>query len=505
MTNLSYALSLGELKVNSHFAQPFNAEIALPSYSEEELESLDVRLASRDQFKSRGMEMYSVIRKLKFGIKKRDNGELFIEVTTIDPMKELSISFLIEVTWTGGRLIKGYDFLLTPEAITDLWEERELQALAELKPDPKPEKANNFSDGTLTPPAVNTQSDIVALNIKPDNKPLIQQAAVEVPIPEKKISKKAKAKSNSKFRKKTKNISNGLQYKPVGRGESLSLIAQKIRPNKDISINQMMVALYDQNRHAFINENINKLAAGSTLTINDIQSVTKISKRKAMQMASNYMNGPLRKQANTTQLAKNNETAKGEKVAAANVTQPPPKPIVTSQLKITSETEDPIPQEILQKLKKEQIASDEEELKMAMAKAEELIVENKTLRKKIATLEDQLDATAESLFEATIQSELNPDVEKKEIEAAPEKNSQTQQAENLVVTNTNVTMEGNENLSFLERLEAHRTIISVTTAILLLITFVVMKKQNEVATILNQIKSRFVKTTHPDDVPGSIA
>ena len=45
----SFALSLGEIKVISTFAQPFLAEIKLPSYTADEMQSIEINLASKKQ------------------------------------------------------------------------------------------------------------------------------------------------------------------------------------------------------------------------------------------------------------------------------------------------------------------------------------------------------------------------------------------------------------------------------------------------------------------------
>ncbi|MDX1813071.1 MAG: hypothetical protein R3240_14040, partial [Gammaproteobacteria bacterium] len=123
---LSFALSLGEIQVHSHFAQPFSAEISIPSYTSDELENLDVTLASPEKFEAMGLEILPVMQQFIFSIEQKPNGVPFIKIYTKKPIKELSISFVIEASWIGGRIIKDYHVLLTPEAITELREEQQL-------------------------------------------------------------------------------------------------------------------------------------------------------------------------------------------------------------------------------------------------------------------------------------------------------------------------------------------------------------------------------------------
>ena len=49
------------------------------------------------------------------------------------------------------------------------------------------------------------------------------------------------------------------KYADNGRAETLSEIAYKTRPDKSISLDQMMMAIYRANPEAFINQNINSL------------------------------------------------------------------------------------------------------------------------------------------------------------------------------------------------------------------------------------------------------
>ena len=54
-------------------------------------------------------------------------------------------------------------------------------------------------------------------------------------------------------------------YGPVGRDDTLWLIAQRLRPDPSISPQRMMLALLEANPDAFSRDNINALYAGSTL------------------------------------------------------------------------------------------------------------------------------------------------------------------------------------------------------------------------------------------------
>jgi len=459
----SFALSLGEIKVISTFAQPFLAEIKLPSYTEEEMESIEIHLASKKQFDDQNIEMLPILQKFRFSVEEKSNGTLYIKVHTKAPVKELSISFLIEVTWQGGRIIKNYDVLLTPEAITEFWEERANQLVAELNAEIAASEADMVSQPSL--------------NAVQKKAPIIRQQPTQVAS----LKKKKKKRTNPRL-KKTAN--GGIEYSPVGRGESLSLIAQRVRPNKDMSINQVMVALFNENRDAFLNNDINRLLAGVTLKIEDTESITSISKKEAMKLAHQYMQGP-DSETEPTMIA-NNEASDVATELEPEIIEPE-----GNRLEISSANEDPIPPEILQQIKAEQIASAEEELKIAQLNAENLRTENIELKDRITKLEAQLDSTAESLFLATIEQEI--------IKDSPETNSLTQQDQNLIVTNTDLGMEGNEKLSLMQRIEKYQTAISISSATLLFTTLIGMRKKEQILNIAHNLKEKFNKPKDNDE------
>ena len=62
-------------------------------------------------------------------------------------------------------------------------------------------------------------------------------------------------------------------YGPVGRNDTLWLIALRLRPDPSISPQRMMLALLEANPEAFGRNNINALYAGSTLCVGPVDSI----------------------------------------------------------------------------------------------------------------------------------------------------------------------------------------------------------------------------------------
>jgi len=72
----------------------------------------------------------------------------------------------------------------------------------------------------------------------------------------------------------------GEEYQ-VSNGDTLSVLARKARPNKNVSVAQMMAAFLRENPNAFIKNNINSMKAGYILRVPDEAMATQISTEEA--------------------------------------------------------------------------------------------------------------------------------------------------------------------------------------------------------------------------------
>ncbi len=69
------------------------------------------------------------------------------------------------------------------------------------------------------------------------------------------------------------------EYGPIARGESLSNIAANLRRD-DVTLNQMMMALFEANPHAF-DGNINELRRGMILRVPDSNEINRWTRASA--------------------------------------------------------------------------------------------------------------------------------------------------------------------------------------------------------------------------------
>ena len=108
------SLGLGEIEVDSALNQPLIAQINLIGTREDEFEEMRVELAPANVFDRVGVPRPYFLTQLKFQPVKLPNGGTAIQVTSKDPVREPFLTFLVEVTWPKGRLLREYTVLLDP-------------------------------------------------------------------------------------------------------------------------------------------------------------------------------------------------------------------------------------------------------------------------------------------------------------------------------------------------------------------------------------------------------
>ena len=108
------SLGLGEIEVNSALNQPLNAQINLIAVREDEFEELRVELAPANVFDRVGVPRPFFLTQLQFQPIKLPGGGTAVRVTSKDPVREPFLTFLVEVTWPKGRLLREYTVLLDP-------------------------------------------------------------------------------------------------------------------------------------------------------------------------------------------------------------------------------------------------------------------------------------------------------------------------------------------------------------------------------------------------------
>ncbi|MEW6164485.1 MAG: FimV/HubP family polar landmark protein [Pseudomonadota bacterium] len=232
-----HAAGMGKLVVYSAIGQPLSAEVAI-SATPEELGSISARLAPHSAFKDAGIDFLPALTGLRFDIAKTTSGQPILKLSTDAPLNEPFLHFLVELSWTSGRMVREYTFLLDP-----------------------PEMLKPAKPAAVVAPAM------PAIQAKPLPAAPVQAAPMPAPMPAKPAMAAPAAEAEVK----------------VKAGDTLTRIALEHKP-ESVSLDQMLVALFNSNRKEFDGENMNRLRAGKILRLPDPAEVAQVDARAARKL-----------------------------------------------------------------------------------------------------------------------------------------------------------------------------------------------------------------------------
>ncbi len=230
----AYSLGIGDIKLHSALNQELDAEISLLVSADENISDIKVRLAPPEKFDEAGIPWNYFLSRIKFEQVTRADGSTIVKLTSNEVLREPFLDFLLEVIWDKGNLYREFTVLIDPPA-------------------------------TYTQPVV----------------PVIQKASQIIPEP-KSESRVATTRHTSGVVEDIPVV--GDSYGPTDNTDSVWKIAEKTNHYQDVSIEQMMMAIYKVNPQAFYKDNVNALMAGQTLKIPEKELILKLSQKQALRV-----------------------------------------------------------------------------------------------------------------------------------------------------------------------------------------------------------------------------
>ncbi len=318
----SHALALGNLKVHSRLNEPLNAEIAFTTVTDKELKGLNVSLAPRSDFDAAGVDRLPFLSRIKFVVTKKPDGQYYLQLSTDEPVDEPYLQLLLQVDWPGGRLVREYTALIDPPyqiaGKAAPVEPPKISAPApvpeaEVTPPPAPAPQAEAPPAE-TPPVVATPEEPKAEEVPPKEETAKEAAPAEaVPAPEEqKLGPpevaggaapaeatpeveplEAKPREQAATAPQEQQPAAAPEAKPapvwaamsdydVKKGDTLWRIAEKARAgNKDVTVEQVILAIYSANKDAFFSNNVNNLKAGKILKMPEREQVQAATPSKA--------------------------------------------------------------------------------------------------------------------------------------------------------------------------------------------------------------------------------
>ncbi len=106
------ALGLGKLQSASTLNEPFEAEIPILSLDVADLDTVKVKLASKEAFSRVNVDYPYWLSSLKFVTKLNASGKPVIHVYSTRAITEPYLNFLVEVNWPKGQIVREFAVLL---------------------------------------------------------------------------------------------------------------------------------------------------------------------------------------------------------------------------------------------------------------------------------------------------------------------------------------------------------------------------------------------------------
>jgi len=254
------ALGLGKLTVDSGLGQPLSARIELTAAQKEELDSLAAKIADQSVYRDNNVTYPVVMGRARVTVEQGPNSQPFLRITTTQAVNEPFLDLIVEVNWATGRIVRNYTFLLDPPGVG------QTQAVEPVAP----------IHAQVVPPARRRSEET------------------------------APAPSGGEANSYT-----------VHRGDTLSKIAKQYKP-ENVSLEQMLVALFHSNEGAFDGKNMNRLRSGQILTIPPADEAAATTASEAMKVVRvqaadwHAYRDRVAAAAPTTEAAESSQTATGK-------------------------------------------------------------------------------------------------------------------------------------------------------------------------------------------------
>src|ERR1700735_5190136 len=289
--SLSWGLGLGEIHLNSALNEPMNAEIDLIAAGPEELAALRASLAPKDAFTRYGIDRPPFLLTLTFKVGKSKDGRDVLLVRSTESIPEPFVTFLVEVNWARGRLMREYTVLLDPPVYT---------------PGERASSAAPVAAATTTPtapataPTPRVKTTPLAATPAPTDTTAAPGATTPAATPKRasrsgRSAKRAASASSTASTaaaspppesSSTPSSAESAAPAPEGtyrvaQGDTLTKIARSLHASARGDIDQTMIAMYRANPEAF-GGNINILRRGAVLRVPGGDDIAALNQSEAM-------------------------------------------------------------------------------------------------------------------------------------------------------------------------------------------------------------------------------
>ncbi len=254
-SQLTYALGLGNIELKSNLNEPLTAEIELFEVRGLEESEILVGLASREDFERVGVDKPYFLSDLTFKIILSGSDNAKVQVTSRKAVREPFLNFIVQVQWPSGKLLREYTLLIDLPVFSDNTPQQVTST---------PTQPYSQPESSVSPPSPSSTS-----RYNPRS---------EYPAPN---GQSARPSSAARSQPLQPSVGAGDEVF-VNANDTLWEIAARARPDRNLSVQQTMLAIQRINPNAFINNNINLLKEGQVLRIPDRDQIENVEQQSAV-------------------------------------------------------------------------------------------------------------------------------------------------------------------------------------------------------------------------------
>jgi pilus assembly protein FimV len=248
---MSWALGLGEIHLHSALGEPLSADIDLIAATPRDLSGLHAELAPVDEYQRYGIGHPPYLGTFHFSIATGARGQPILHVTSTDSIPDPFVTFLVEVDWARGRLLREYTVLLDPP----------VYASGQNAEPPAPVAVPQSAAAPQAAPAPSAPPPTEVATVPATTEPAGSTTSTAGSTP---------------------------RTVRVAAGDTLSTIARRLGAQGSGSVDQTMLAVFRANPSAF-DGNVNLLHRGAILRVPSADRIAALNERDAIAQIDQQM------------------------------------------------------------------------------------------------------------------------------------------------------------------------------------------------------------------------
>ena len=255
----SQALQLGKISINSKQEQPLNADIEVILTKADDVTELVPSIATKEDFESQGIERLPVHANIDANFVKNSEEKIYLKLKSDKPVKDPFLDLLIQIDSPKGRNYREYTVLLDPPDPMDKIINETLEKDSAKDNNKLP--AKDLAEGK--------KREIDSEKKSKENQDLIETQKEELVEENQQTAKKEQAEEAVKNTKEVAVDDQDTDEQKTVKSVPGKTLYQIARENSlsGITLEQMVVGIYQNNKKAFAEGNINGLNKNQILTV----------------------------------------------------------------------------------------------------------------------------------------------------------------------------------------------------------------------------------------------